>query len=318
MLAPILTVAVRAGNHVEAGQVLATLDAREADAQAARASAAFAAAQQSVHAAGAAKAAADAGVALATASFARVSGLYDKGVAAGRELDEATAALDTARAAVAGADAHAAEAAAAVDAAAHESKAAAVSASYARIVAPFAGTVVERLVDPGTMAAPGLVLFTVEDTSMFRLEVTADEARARSISVGQPASVRLDGSSGEWRDARVSEIARLDAARHSFVVRIDLGRSRDLRSGLFGRARFVTGSREALSVPASSVVRRGQMTFVFAVDRDAQARLRAVTVGEPFSGRVEVLAGARDGEQVVDRPPPALRDGTTVTSGAGP
>jgi RND family efflux transporter MFP subunit len=318
VLAPVVDVRVRPGDRVSAGQILVTLDGREMQAQAGRAAAALVAARQGVRAADADRQAADAGLTLATSSFDRVNGLFAKRSATGHEIDEATAALQSARARVSGAEARAAEAAAALTAADAASSAAAISASYAVVTSPFAGRVGEKYVDAGSMAAPGAPLLVVEDTSAFRLEVSVDEARAGGIAAGQRADVTLDGTASADRiEGRVSEVSRLDPARHSFLVKIDIPSTATVRSGTFGRARFSAGARTVLTVPASAAIRRGQISFVFAVGKDGLAHLRPVTTGEPSGDRVEVLAGVTDGEQVVDHPSPDLTDGTRVAPGAG-
>ena len=317
MLAPVLEVRVRPGERVTAGQVLVTLDGRESQALAGRAAAALAAARQSVRAADADRQGAGAALTLATSSFDRISGLRAKRSATNQELDEATAALQAARARVAVADAHAAEAAAALTAADASADAAKIAAAYASIAAPFAGRVTERFVDPGAMAAPGVPLLTVEDPASFRLEARLDEARAQQIAVGQHAGVSVDAAGGAWGDGRIAEIARLDPAGHGFLVKIDLPSSVMVQSGAFGRARFAAAPRATTTAPASAVIRRGQMAFVFAVDRDGFARLRPVTTGPSTGDRVEVLAGVAEGEPIVLNPPLSLTDGTKVRPGAG-
>ncbi len=319
VMAPVTDVRVHAGDMVRAGQVLVTLDGRDLQAQADRASAALTAARQTVRAVDSDRAAANAALTLATSGFDRVTALHAKHSATNHELEEATAGFDTARAQVASADAHAAEAAAGLTAAEEASKAATITASYATLTAPFAGRVIERMADPGVMAAPGVPLLTIEDTSRLRLEVSLDEARARDIAVGQNAEVSVDGSAGAaWRAGKIAELSRIDPARHSFVVKIDMPPGAETRSGAFGRARFTSGSRAALAVPARSVIRRGQMTFVFIVDADKRAHLRPVTPGASFGDRQEVLAGLMENEFVVDEPPPVLIDGAPVTTGDRP
>jgi multidrug efflux pump subunit AcrA (membrane-fusion protein) len=75
-----------------------------------------------------------------------------------------------------------------------------------------------------------------------------------------------------------------------------------LRSGLFGRAQFSRGERQALMIPRSAVVERGQLQGVFVLDPNNVASLRYVTVGK-FSGtQIEVLAGLQSGERFVAKP----------------
>jgi hypothetical protein len=95
----------------------------------------------------------------------------------------------------------------------------------------------------------------------------------------------VDGSGGDaWVRGRISEIARVDPASHSFVVTVDLEPNVAWRSGLFGRARFMGPAAERLSVQADAVVARGQLTFVYVVGADDHARLRSVSLGETAAG----------------------------------
>jgi multidrug efflux pump subunit AcrA (membrane-fusion protein) len=131
-------------------------------------------------------------------------------------------------------------------------------------------------------------------------------------------------------DGVIAEIVEsIDAASHTFVVKIDLpapgggqagedGRSTpSLRSGMFGRARLPEAPRHALSVPSSAVVRHGQLAMVF-TEESGVARMRIVRPGEDTDGRTPILAGLADGDRVILDPPPSLADGVRVTSSSKP
>lgn len=314
VMAPIAEIRVRPGDRVKLGQVLIVLDGREMRAQSDRAAAAQTAAQQGIRGAESEQKGAAAALALASVTHDRISRLTASRSATAQELDEAVAALRAAEARVAGADAHAAEAGAGLKAAEASVNAAAITLSYTTVTSPFDGIVADRAIDPGALATPGVPLLTVEDTSSFRLEVRLDESRASGLAVGQQVQVRLDNAAAdEWKTGRVSEISRLDPTGHGFVAKIDVPPSPSLRSGAFGRARIATATHDALTVPASAVIRRGQMTFVFAVDGEAHARLRPVSAGPVAGERIEILSGLTSGEPLVASPPAALTDGTRVT-----
>lgn len=249
-----------------------------------------------------------------------MKGLLDKNSATAQEVDQAVAVLAGAEARLAGATAHVAEAEAGLAAAKAGAEVASVSASYAVLTAPFDGLVSNRHVDPGSMAAPGVPLLTIEDTSAYRLEVRVDESRAHLVAPGTAAEVRIDRGSSEhdgWAPANVAEVASVDPALHSFVVKLDLPRSAGLRSGVFGRARVMGPSERVLAVPAAAVVRRGQLTLAFVVDAEGAARLRMLSPGRESQGRIEVLAGLKDGDRVVLTPPDAIEDGTPIAGAAG-
>jgi multidrug efflux pump subunit AcrA (membrane-fusion protein) len=316
MMAPITQVHVRPGDRVRRGTTLVTLDARDVQANSGRAEAAAVAADQTARAAEADVRAAASALVLARATHDRMATLHAKRSATAQELDQTVAALAAAEAQRTSAEARLAAAHAARDAAQASAESATISASYTVLTAPFDGVVTERHADPGTMAIAGATLLTLEDATSYRLEVQLDEARAVLARTGQTVSVRLDNApdAGGWIDGRVAEIARLDPVSHRFVVKIDLPSSTGLRSGLYGRARFAGPTRRVVTVPASVLVTRGQLTFVYLVDQDGRARLRPISPGVSDHDRVEVLAGLREGHVIVADPPASLTDGARVAA----
>lgn len=317
ILAPILNVHVRPGDRVRQGAPLVTLDGRDIEANRARAGATLASAGESVRASESEVRTAQASITLARTTHERIRTLHEKRSATPQELDQAVSALETAEGQLGQAEAHLSAARSARDAAQAASDAAAIASSYATLIAPFDGVITERSVDPGTMASPGAGLLTIEDATAFRLEVPLDEARATQVSTREPVDVHV--GDGEFRDrsisGRVSEIARIDAAAHGFLVKIDLPADPALRSGVFGRARFTGPSRRTLVVPSTAAIRRGQLTFVFTVDADGRARLQVVSPGAAVREQIEILAGLREADLVIANPPPSLSDGTLVGGG---
>jgi len=313
ILAPIREVHAAPGDHVRAGQVLIVLDARDLAAQARRARASQLSADQDVIAAESERQAAEAVLALARATHARIAGLHAKRSATQQELDDVTGALRAAEARVAGSAARAQAAISGVEGARAASEAAETVETFSRIAAPFDGVVTEKMVEPGNMAAPGTPLMRLEDTRGFRLDVKADQSRVGQIAPGAIVPIALDAGSGRVPSVvsgTVTEVGRaVDADARTFLVKISLPADGGLRSGMFGRARFSTQPRRALTVPAGALVRRGQVTSVFVVEKDI-ARVRLVNV----SG-TEVLAGLSDGDVVIVSPPPALSDGRRVKVG---
>jgi RND family efflux transporter MFP subunit len=177
------------------------------------------------------------------------------------------------------------------------------SQGYTRIHAPFAGLVTEKKVDAGMLAAPGMPLFTVEDTRSYRLEVTVDESELHSVRLGQVSPVTIDALGDAQLSGKVVQIVpAADAASHSFLVKVEIPADARLRSGLFGRARFPRGERTALLIPRTSLVERGQLQGIYVLDANQMAGLRYVTVGKIAGEQVEVLSGLQDGDKFVAAP----------------
>lgn len=179
--------------------------------------------------------------------------------------------------------------------------------------------------EPGNLAMPGAPLLTIERDG-YRLEASVEESKLASIRVGQPVSVSLDGMDHTF-DVRVSEIVpAVDAASRAYTVKIDLPSGADLRSGIFGRARFEAGSRQVLAIPFGAVAERGQLQSVFVAD-NGTARTRLITLGDKRQhqvevdqvevdqmevDQVEVLSGLSAGEQVIFPVPAGIADGARI------
>jgi len=321
VMAPIAEIHVRPGDRVRAGALLVSLDAREAQANQARAAATLAAADESRRAAETDAAGAEASLDLARATHHRIETLFATRSATAQELDQTKAGLSAAEAGLRGAQARAAAATAAHEAARAGLETADITSSYVRLTAPFAGIITTRAADPGAMASPGMPILTLEDPSALQLEVLLDEARAPQVSVGQVVEVVLGDRAASNKSSlrgSVAEIARVEQTSHAFAVKIDLPATAGGRPGQFGRLRFTGPVRQALSVPTSSIVRRGQLSFAFVLDSDGRARLRPVSIGEAADGRVEVFAGIKAGDLVILDPPPSLTDGARVIASRSP
>jgi RND family efflux transporter MFP subunit len=311
VMAPIVEVRVRAGDRVRRGDVLVRLDARDLRANDARAQATTLSAVESVRAAEADVRATESAAQLARLTHDRVATLQAKRSATNDELDQAVATLATADAQHAAAQARLAAATAGREAAKAAADATAVTTTFATLTAPFDGIVTERSAEPGSMAAPGASLLTLEDSTTYRLEVQLDDTRAAQVAPRGDVGIRLDD-----RDAlmtgHIVEVGRVDPASHTFLVKVDLPAGAAVRSGQFGRATFAGPSRHALTIPASALVRRGQLTFVFVLGSDRHTHLQPVSIGTMTGDRVEVLAGVRRNDPVVIAPEPSLADGTAV------
>ncbi len=319
VMAPIVRVLVRPGERVRRGQVLVELDAAEVTAQAARARAGLEGARASARAVVSDREAAEAGLALARATHTRIAGLHAQRSATTQELDQASAGLRQAEARLAMAVAQGDATNRSVEAADAANRAAAIAQTWSVLTSPLDGTVAARHADPGSMASPGQPLLVVEASGAWQMDVRVDASRVTTLAVGKAADVRVDGTAPDaWAPGRISEIARVDQASHSFVVTVDLDPNTAWRSGLFGRARFAGPAAERLSVAADAVVTRGQLTFVYVVGADDHARLRSVSLGDTAAGRVEVLAGLAAGDRVVVRPAPGLLDGASVRVTSAP
>ena len=289
MMGNIVEIRAREGDHVKRGQVLAILDDAQPHAAVDRATAADLASQQEI-------AASDSDFALAEATLKRYQTLFDKKSVSPQEFDEVKARYLAAQARRNMARAGQEQAKAAV-------QQARTALGYTRILAPFDGVVTEKKFDLGTLASPGMPIFTLEDTRRYRLEATVNETDLRYVRMGQQASILIDALGDREMKGKVVEIdPAADPASRSFLVKVELPSDPALRSGFFGRAQFPRGERSALLIPRSAIIERGQLQGIYVLDQSKIAGLRYITIGKPADGKVEVLAGLQAGEMLIADP----------------
>jgi len=272
IMARVLDVRVATGSLVRRGDVIATLDDRDARARADQARAAVAAAQ--------------AQFAQADADLSRARTLFGKRAMTHQDLDAAEARAAGARAGLARARDALAEA--------H------VALGENVVRAPFDGVVGSRLVDPGDMAAPGRTIVVLHDPASLRIEADVPERCARSLAIGEEWSIRLGeaGSEPSLR-ARVDEIAPIaDPRSRTLRAKAHVEASAGLRPGAFAVASVACGRHEAILVPPSAVRRAGQLETVLVVGPSG-ARSRTVRTGKRHGDRVEILSGLSGGEALV-------------------
>jgi RND family efflux transporter MFP subunit len=270
----VIGVSVDLDDRVAAGQVLLRLSEVEQQAGAASARAQLRAAE--------------AAAVEAQATHARFVALAAKQYVSRLQLDQARAARD---AAVAARDAARAQLAQSQQ-----------QADYTVVRAPFAGVVSARRVEPGESVVPGQPLLSVYAPGALRLvvQLPQSDVAAMRAAVG-PRILLADGRTVAAGALTVSPAA--DPGTHTVTVRVALP---DLdaapQPGATAKLLFpIAGAAAQLEIPRSALVRRGEITGVYAVDGQ-RLSLRQVRLGETRGDRVEVLAGLKGGETIAADP----------------
>ena len=267
LMGSVTAVLAHEGDAVKAGQPLVRLDARELNAQASKVEASTAEA----------KAVYDDAITQA----GRIRALYADSAATRAQLDAVETALARADAGLAAARAAAAE----LDA---------VSA-YAVIRAPFAGVVTRRFVDPGSFAAPGAPLLTVQDASQLRITATVTPEIAQRLRRGQSLDAVIEREAVRAVVEGVVPSAGGNLYSINAVVR---NPSRALLAGTAATLSIPLGEHTALVVPTIAIVRQGDLTGV-TLRTEHGDEIRWVRLGHATADLVEVSAGLRAGDQVV-------------------
>ena len=292
---------LREGDRVQAGQVIARVDATEYQARV----------QQAQEQADAAKAQID----IAQRQFDNNRALVDQGFIS-------KTALDTSSSTLLGAQATHKAALAAVDVAKK-------SLDDTVLRSPINGWVAQRLAQPGERVAIEARVIEVVDLSRLELEITLSAAESLSVKIGQSATLQIDGANQAVaaRVARISPSAQVGSRSVLAYLSIDTGGSGGtggmggsgggaggLRQGLFAQGTLGTGQLRGLALPLSAVRTDKPAPYVQTVEKD-QVVHRDVVLGARGSARGEpavILQGLEENTVVVRGELGPLRAGTPV------
>lgn len=229
----------------------------------------------------------------AQADLARMERLHARKAASEDELLEARTALAVARA---------------------DERLARARLERTRILAPFTGTLSERLAEPGDAVSPGTHLLTLIDPGRLEVDLPVPDRILPRLRPGHPVALRIDGVE---MPTMASSIARIhpevipDTLKGTVSVVLDPAPA-GAHPGLLARATLHLREEPALRVPLAAVRRDGRGTWVWRVTAQGTAERVAVETG-PLAGEDAVIrSGLSDGDRVVVRGFVRLREGRRV------
>ena len=302
------------GDHVKAGQLMATIETPELDAQLVASKAKLQAAQAQVK------------VSEARAEFA--SSTYErwrdspKGVVSEQEREDkkaenaaATAALQAARAQVA------------LDQADVDRLTA--FEQFKRVTAPYAGVITQRRIDIGNLVTAGsggstTSLYQMAQDDPIRVFVDIPQsASADLMKVGVPAQIQVSDSSAPPIDGTITRTSNsVNPEARTFRAELDIPNSdRRLVPGLYVQVAFQLDDAGMHQVPAASLVFTPSGPKVAVVGQDSKVQFRPVTIGRDDGDHVELSRGVANGDRLVLNISNQISEGQQVqvaTDSAGP
>jgi RND family efflux transporter MFP subunit len=271
----VVAMSVAEGDSVRAGQVVAEIETPPLEDQQRQARAALAQAKAALE--------------NARRNLSRTERLFERGIAAGKEVEDARAqsaaseaGLEQAEAALATADRQ---------------------LGRAHVRSPISGQVVRRFVGvgeqvDGTPAQPLLEVANVD-----RVEVAAHVAADHlgRVRVGQPAAIVSDAWPDHTFDGEVVAIApAVDPATNAALVRIRVRNpERRLKVGMFAQARIGLSEKKGVLVVPPSAVSKGDGGAAVYVVSGEEATRTAVKIGLETPEAVEVVSGVTEGQKVL-------------------
>ena len=279
---------VREGDSVKAGQIIARVDVTEYAARQ----------QQAQDQADAAKAQ----IVIAQRQFDNNKALVDQGFISKTALDTSLATLNSAQA---------------------THRAALSNVDIAKktmldtvLLSPIAGTVSQRLAQPGERVSVDTRVIEVIDTSRMELEANISAADALSVKVGQKAMLTIEGSTAPVTSQVVRINPNTQAGSRNVLVYFSISNASNLRQGLFAQGNLGTAKVSALTVPLSSVRNDKPTPYVQALDGNTikhvavELAQRGEVVNNGRTETVVAVKGLAENTLVLVGSLGALREGT--------
>ncbi len=281
----VATTYVERGQPVKAGTVLAIVDSKAAGFQAAAAMAQSQAAETQV--------------AAARQDCDRADTLFKQGAMAKSEFDrqksQCTAQLFQANAARANADL------------------AGKLAGDTVIRAPIDGIVGERYVNVGEYVQPASKVVSIFAIDPVRVSISVPERAVAQVSPGQTLDLQVTAYEGRAFPATVKFVSpALRAGTRDLIIEASApNKDLSLKPGMFATVLLATGEEEQNTVPVEAIKSEGTIKRMF-LAREGQAYEMVVRTGVVKDGRIAVLEPLAAGTKVIVKPPPGLRDGSSI------
>jgi len=190
--------------------------------------------------------------------------------------------------------------------------------SYTRITAPFAGTITARNIDTGDLILEGAgkELFHLAQTRKLRVFVQVPQPMARGIQTGQVAEMTVPEIPGRVFKPRVIRDAGVIASdSRTLLVELELDNPKeDVLAGSYAQVRFIEAKMAAaLTLPSNAILFRTEGPRVGLVLPDGSVELRTVKLGRDFGQEMEVLNGVSTKDRIIVNPWDSLTTGATVS-----
>lgn len=170
------------------------------------------------------------------------------------------------------------------------------------IVSPLTGTILQRMVTPGTVVSPSDDAFVVSDLSTLWVQAEVPESYLASLKEGQTVEVRVEAYADTTFPARLAHVGDvLNPATRTVQVRCEAANPKGrLRSEMYATVRFDLGTdEETILLPRSSIQTVDDRNLVFVRKAASSFDVRPVELGRMTETQVSVLDGIQPGENVV-------------------
>ncbi len=294
MMGYITKVYVKAGDKVQKGQLLFSVNNTDIIAKRSQVDAAVSQAE--------------AAYGSALKDFDRFTTLFKQQSASAKELDNATLQYQSAKATM--------------DAAKQMRNEVNAQLSYSDVTAPFNGVVTQKLMDAGNMATPGMPILAIETNNALQVTASVPESQISLVKLGADATLGINAANSVLAGKVIEISSSSQNSGGMYIVKVSIAEveTGKLFAGMYvnvdipvadtSRQKHTAGG---VFVPVSSIVHKGDLDGIYTVGAGNQALLRWVRLGKNSNDKVELLSGLEKSERFIVHAEGNLYNGAPIT-----
>ena len=169
------------------------------------------------------------------------------------------------------------------------------------IIAPFSGVIGYTGLTEDIFVSDNIFIITLDDNSTIYSDIKIPESYAPFIKKGLPVEARVSSYGDKIFEGKVDFISsRINADTRSLLSRISIKNDDlELLSGSLLEITVKFNLRDALSVPDTSIMMEGEKSYIYKVSDENITNKTEVDIGLRTDGKVEILSGLKQGDQIV-------------------
>jgi RND family efflux transporter MFP subunit len=190
--------------------------------------------------------------------------------------------------------------------------------AYSNLVAPFTGVITQKNSNEGSMANPGMPILMMEQSDEYHVRASVSESEVGQLKKGMNAEVIVK-STGKIIRGKISEISpssQFTGGQFQLKIIIPSTENTGLFSGMYVNVNIPlknTSGVQSLSVPASAIIHKDQLSGLYTVSDNQTAQLRWLKVGKEYGNQVEILSGLNSDERFIIKSDSKLYSGALVS-----
>lgn len=271
---------VKVGDHVKAGQLIASISNTDIIAKRSQADAMIAEAEAAMKS--------------AQKDYDRFTILYKQQSASAKELDNITLQYNAMKAKT--------------EAARQMRNEINAMLAYTNLTAPFAGIVTQKLADAGNMASPGMPIVTIEQSGTYQITAAVPETEIKQIKPGEVVTVTIKSIDKTFKGkiSQINESSQFTGGQYLIKISIPESEKKGLYAGMYANISLLSLQKtetavasDAVLVPLSAIVNKDQLTGIYTISSNNTALLRWIRLGKTYGDKVEVISGLGKNEPYI-------------------